>query len=207
MTRDELTAEVSRLRAGIRAHRDASGHALCWHHPQLWGLLPEPMPEDIKVPAWPQFLRGCIRYREPLDHELPKAPRTNGEFSSNEPIRNLKPDQADIDGHERPAVVRIWRGRTKRERADEYESYNYEAGVKPLIEKALGLQAFREDRTSETEFLTISYWKSVEAMSHFTGGDPLRIHHLDRDPEYLIELPTAVQILQIRASHGNIGSE
>ncbi len=29
------------LRAGIRAHRDAAGHELCWHHPALWSLLPE----------------------------------------------------------------------------------------------------------------------------------------------------------------------
>jgi hypothetical protein len=28
MTRDELIAEVRRLRAGIRAHRDSSGHEL-----------------------------------------------------------------------------------------------------------------------------------------------------------------------------------
>ena len=33
-----------------------------------------------------------------------------------------------------------------RERADEYEAYNYEVGIKPLIEKALGVQTFREDR-------------------------------------------------------------
>ena len=39
--RDALVAEVKRLRAGIRAYRDSSGHELCWHHPQLWGLLPE----------------------------------------------------------------------------------------------------------------------------------------------------------------------
>jgi len=39
-----------------------------------------------------------------------------------------------------PAIVRIWRGRTPRNRAEEYEAYNYEAGIKPLIEKALGVQ-------------------------------------------------------------------
>jgi hypothetical protein len=39
LTREELIAEVIRLRAGIRAHRDSSGHDLCWHHPQLWNLL------------------------------------------------------------------------------------------------------------------------------------------------------------------------
>ena len=29
MTRDELLAEVQRLREGIRRHRDATGHDLC----------------------------------------------------------------------------------------------------------------------------------------------------------------------------------
>jgi hypothetical protein len=41
MTREQLIAEARQLRAGIRAHRDSTGHALCWHHPTLWGLLPE----------------------------------------------------------------------------------------------------------------------------------------------------------------------
>jgi hypothetical protein len=105
----------------------------------------------------------------------------------------------------RPTIARIWRGRTQRERADEYEAYNYEAGIRPLIEKALGVQTLREDRESETEFMTISYWESIEAMATFTGGDPTVIHHLERDPEFLIELPTAVQVLRLRTSHGNTG--
>ena len=107
----------------------------------------------------------------------------------------------------RPAIARIWRGRVRRERADEYEAYNYEAGIRPLIEKALGVQTFREDREHETEFVTVSYWESVEAMARFTGGDPRRVHHLDRDAEFLIELPSEVQTLRIRASHGDTGGE
>jgi heme-degrading monooxygenase HmoA len=105
-----------------------------------------------------------------------------------------------------PAIVRIWRGRTPRERADEYEAYNYEAGIKPLIKKALGVQTLREDRENETEFMTISYWESVEAMSKFTGGDPRTVHHLERDKEFLIELPEEVQILRLRKSHGVTGA-
>src|SRR5580765_7509284 len=111
------------------------------------------------------------------------------------------------DASKRPRIARIWRGRTHRERADEYEAYNYEAGIKPLIEKALGVQTLREDRTDETEFMTISYWESIEAMTRFTGGDPTRIHHLDRDPEFLIELPAGVQILRMLACHGNTGGD
>jgi hypothetical protein len=80
MSRDALIDEVKRLRAGIREHRDSSGHDLCWHHPQLWGLLPEPIPTDIAVPPWPTFLRGCLKYREALGRELAKAPIVDHEY-------------------------------------------------------------------------------------------------------------------------------
>jgi hypothetical protein len=66
-TRDELVAEVRRLRAGIRTHRDATGHDLCWHHPDLWSLLPERVEPRIAVPPWPEFLHGCVRYRQSLN--------------------------------------------------------------------------------------------------------------------------------------------
>jgi hypothetical protein len=104
-----------------------------------------------------------------------------------------------------PKIARIWRGRTTSERADEYAAYLYEHGIKPLEEKALGVQLFREDRKTESEFVTISYWESVEAMSRFAGDNPRRIHHLERDPEFLIELPKEVQVLDIVASHGRTG--
>lgn len=79
-SREELVAEVKKLRAGIREHRDSTKHELCWHHPQLWSLLPEKVDSDIVVPAWPQFMRGCLKYRESLDRQLPNAPRTHEEF-------------------------------------------------------------------------------------------------------------------------------
>jgi hypothetical protein len=79
LPRDALIAEIRRLRQGIRAHRDASGHELCWHHPALWGLLPDRTDPLPAVPEWPQFLRGCVRYRESLDRQLPNAPRTTEE--------------------------------------------------------------------------------------------------------------------------------
>jgi hypothetical protein len=69
-----LIAEVRRLRGAIRKHRDSTGHALCWHHPDLWALLPEGVAPEIAVPPWPKFLRGCVMYRESLDRQAPDAP-------------------------------------------------------------------------------------------------------------------------------------
>lgn len=76
-SRDELIAEVKKLRAGIRAHRDATMHELCWHHPALWRLLPEKTDPLPTIPTWPEFLRGCIRYRQSLDEQAPNAPRSD----------------------------------------------------------------------------------------------------------------------------------
>lgn len=80
LSRDELLSEVRRLRAGIRAHRDTTAHELCWHQPELWGLLPEKTDPLPVVPEWPQFLRGCVRYRESLERQAPDAPRMSDEY-------------------------------------------------------------------------------------------------------------------------------
>ena len=80
LSREALVAEVKRLRNGIREHRDSSGHDLCWHHPKLWGLLPEKVTPEVAVPPWPKLLRGCLRYRESLDRELPHAPVLDVEY-------------------------------------------------------------------------------------------------------------------------------
>jgi hypothetical protein len=79
LSRDELVREVRRLREGIRRHRDSTGHDLCWHHPHLWALLPQSTDPVPEVPEWPQFLRGCIRYRQSLDEQLPHAARVRAE--------------------------------------------------------------------------------------------------------------------------------
>jgi hypothetical protein len=77
MSREQLLNEVRRLRAGIREHRDSTGQELCWHHPRLWGLLPEKTDPIPVVPEWPQFMRGCVRYRQSLDEQAPNAPRSD----------------------------------------------------------------------------------------------------------------------------------
>ena len=77
MTREQLIAEVRNLRGGIRKHRDSTLHELCWHHPQLWALLPEKSDPQPTVPDWPQFMQGCIHYRRSLDRQVPDAPRSD----------------------------------------------------------------------------------------------------------------------------------
>jgi hypothetical protein len=81
LSRDELIAQIVKLRNAVRAHRDSVGQDLCWHQPALWNLLPEHSSVSPVVPEWPAFLRGCVRYRQSLDEQLPDAARSNDEYS------------------------------------------------------------------------------------------------------------------------------
>ena len=81
LNKEQLIEEVKKLRAGIREHRDSTGHELCWHHPKLWDLLPEKTDPKIEVPEWSQFMKGCIHYRQSLDEQKPDAPRTTKEHN------------------------------------------------------------------------------------------------------------------------------
>ena len=77
LSRDELIAEATKLRNGIRKHRDSSQQELCWHHPDLWRLLPEKTDPIPVVPEWPQFMEGCVKYRRSLDEQAADAPRSD----------------------------------------------------------------------------------------------------------------------------------
>ena len=106
-----------------------------------------------------------------------------------------------------PSFVRIWRGRVPRDRADEYEAYWRAHSIEPLLKNgALGVQSLREDREAESEFVTLSYWHSIEDMTAGAAGDPTETHHLDRDPEFLIEIPRRAQILRLLRVDGFTGA-
>jgi hypothetical protein len=76
MSREQLIEEVKKMRQGIRRHLESTRHELCWHHPALCGLLPEKTDPVPVVPDWPQFIQGCVRYRQSLDEQASHAPRT-----------------------------------------------------------------------------------------------------------------------------------
>jgi len=69
MSMEDLQLEVKKLRAGIRQHRDATGHNLCWFVPELWDLLPEKIDPKPLVPATSEFISNCKIYRLSLNKD------------------------------------------------------------------------------------------------------------------------------------------
>ena len=96
---------------------------------------------------------------------------------------------------EKPKIARIRQGRVLDEKADEYEKYLYENGVKIFahIKGNLGAQMMRVSKDGITEFTTISYCANRAVIKSFAGNDIEKPHHLPKDEEYLLELPKSVR--------------
>ena len=90
-------------------------------------------------------------------------------------------------------VAREWRGRVAPARADEYYHYLL-GGVAKIrsISGNLGVQVMRRNEAGAVEYVVISYWESREAIKAYAGQDIEKPHHLPKDRELLLELPTRV---------------
>ena len=51
----------------------------------------------------------------------------------------------------------------------------------------------------DAEFTTISYWSSMEAMEA-AHGESLIPTHLEKDEEYLLELPESVEVSELHVN-------
>jgi heme-degrading monooxygenase HmoA len=88
---------------------------------------------------------------------------------------------------QKPAVARVWQGRTRESIAELYAKYLYEEGVKKLraTKGNRGVQVFRRVHEGIAEFTTISYWGSRDEIRAYAGE------------EYLLELPPRVKHFDI----------
>jgi heme-degrading monooxygenase HmoA len=102
----------------------------------------------------------------------------------------------------KPVVARIWEGRTRESVAEAYAKYMYEEGVKKIraTKGNLGVQVFRRTHGGIAEFMTISYWGSRDEIRAYAGHDIQKPHHLPKDEEYLLELPSEVKHFDILVS-------
>jgi heme-degrading monooxygenase HmoA len=92
-------------------------------------------------------------------------------------------------------VARIWHGRVRTERADEYSAYLQKEGIEKIeaIHGNLGAQMLRHTEGKVTEFMVISYWPSRDAIHAFAGADIEKTHNLPRDKEFLLEMEPKVK--------------
>jgi heme-degrading monooxygenase HmoA len=106
----------------------------------------------------------------------------NVAITINERAAKATPQQA--------VVARLWRGRVKNARADEYQRYLEKEGIEKLkaIKGNLGAEMFRQPlHDGTTEFVVVSYWPTRDAIHAYAGADIEKAHDLPRDKDFLID--------------------
>jgi len=91
-------------------------------------------------------------------------------------------------------IARTWRGWTRRDDADEYAAYIEETGMRAYRETPgnRGAWMLRRDEGDRTEFVTLSYWDSLDAVRAFAGDDVERAVFYPEDDRFLVERETRV---------------
>jgi heme-degrading monooxygenase HmoA len=92
-------------------------------------------------------------------------------------------------------VARTWRGWTRTEDADEYAVYIAETGLRAYRETPgnRGAWIMRRDEDGRTEFVTLSFWDSLDAIRAFAGADLERAVYYPEDDRFLVDREDRVQ--------------
>lgn len=110
-----------------------------------------------------------------------------------------------LDQNERPAreearlIARTWRGWTRRQDADAYVEYLMETGIKEYRETAGNRAAYilRRDEGERTEFVTLIFWDSLEAVHEFAGPEAERAVFYPEDDRFLVDRETDARNYEI----------
>ena len=91
-------------------------------------------------------------------------------------------------------VARTWRGWTRREDADAYVAYLRETGLAEYRATPgnRGAWILRRDNGARTEFVTLTFWDSLDAVRGFAGDDVERAVFYPEDDRFLVDRETTV---------------
>ncbi len=86
-------------------------------------------------------------------------------------------------------IARIWRGWTRSSDADRYLEYILKTGAKEYRDTPgnRGAYVLRRQEGDRTEFLTLSFWDSLEAVKKFAGENVERAVFYPEDDEFLVD--------------------
>lgn len=91
-------------------------------------------------------------------------------------------------------IARIWKGRTKLEDLEEYESFMKERAI-PDYSKTDGfvkLTFLKRTDDQYAYFDLITFWKDFQVIKNFAGAQFTKAKYYPEDQKYLIDFPEEV---------------
>jgi heme-degrading monooxygenase HmoA len=101
-------------------------------------------------------------------------------------------------------IVRIWHGRTRRDRADEYGAFLTMRAIPDYRDTPgnLDVAILRRDEPEVSHFLTVTRWESEDAISAFAGAEVLKAKYYPEDRDFLLEFEPEVHHYAVVARAG-----
>jgi heme-degrading monooxygenase HmoA len=99
-------------------------------------------------------------------------------------------------------IARIWRGAVRSADADEYADYISDTGLDEYRRTPgnRGAWILRRDVGDRSEFLTLSFWESLDAVKAFAGEDYETAVYYPEDERYLVERAETCEHYDVRGS-------
>ncbi len=95
-------------------------------------------------------------------------------------------------------IARIWRGITSLDVADAYREHLQEMAV-PRLKGTAGLlhsYILQREQGDKCEFQVVTFWRDMDAMQTWAGGDPEQAVYLDEEDRYLLDMEPLVRLYQ-----------
>jgi heme-degrading monooxygenase HmoA len=96
-------------------------------------------------------------------------------------------------------IARIWRGTTPAEKSEEYLEYLNETGVPDYRGTSgnRGVYVLRRIEGEEAQFLTLSFWDSMDDVKQFAGPEPEKAKYYPEDEEFLLGFEPVVEHYEV----------
>jgi heme-degrading monooxygenase HmoA len=100
-------------------------------------------------------------------------------------------------------IARIWHGMTPVEKADEYNEYLHQTGVKDYqaTEGNRGVLVMRRMEGDRAHFTLLTLWESEEAIRKFAGDNIEAARYYPEDTAFLLELEPHVTHFEVLQWH------
>jgi heme-degrading monooxygenase HmoA len=101
-------------------------------------------------------------------------------------------------------IARIWRGAVRADDADAYAAYIGATGLADYERTPgnRGAWMLRRDAGELTEFLTFTFWESLEAIKAFAGEDYETAVYYPEDDRFLVERDATCAHYQVTSGGG-----
>jgi len=96
-------------------------------------------------------------------------------------------------------IVRMWRGKVRKDLKSEYVAYLNQTGLADYgkVEGNQDVYLLCQDMEENVEFLTMTFWSSIDAIKKFAGEDYKKARYYPEDEKFLLNFSETAEHFEV----------